>query len=627
MTALCEALAHRGPDGSAVEVIGNVGLVHTRLAIMDVSEQARQPKCDKSSGWWLSFNGEVYNHEVLRKEFSGPPLMSSGDTETLLRSLAEWGPQAVERFNGQFAFAALDTRGGRLWLSRDRFGIKPLYLAFTEEGLWFASEPMALRAAGVPMHWATGGWRSVREGSCYSGETTLIEGIHRLPPGMWASVDVDTCRLTSERWAATAELVRPRPGGYPGTRSDQVGGGRTAPAIGGSAGDGRMSPGRRVLARRLEDALREAVHTAMLSDVPVGVLCSGGVDSSLIAALAAEVRPGLIALGASCRARPDMDEGSAARRAAAALGIELDLVEITPQAWRSAFVPTTVHFGAPLHDPSPVSVGLLAARARELDLKVVLTGEGADELFAGYGSLHSRELSAVLSPSARLVRALEPHMALASRDRRSGPAYGHHTLQAALPMRRMLVHADAARRKEEAWAAYQHHEGPRRALEASLLAGMDTSLCTLLNRMDTSMMMHGVEARVPFLDPALVAVVLNLPLETRVGPWSKGILRDVARRLMPWWVAHRPKIGGLAYQAFDWIREAADPRFLTDGVLRETLGLNRRDFEDQLGSETVRSVTGVRIWSAEVWSRAMLAGQPVAAIEADLWRSSADRER
>ena len=169
----------------------------------------------------------------------------------------------------------------------------------------------------------------------------------------------------------------------------------------------------------------------------------------------------------------------------------------------------------------------------------------------------------------------------------------------------------------DALMAYAHHAGDRGELEATLLSHLDYSLCWLLNRMDKNVMQASVEARVPFLEPAVVDFVLNLPLEARVGPWSKGILRDVGRRVLPWSIAHRPKIYGMAFDARRWIEEAANPAFLTDGLLRDSLRIPKGEFENVVaaGNHVVR----VRLWSAEVWCRSTLGGQAIQEIERDLW--------
>lgn len=166
-------------------------------------------------------------------------------------------------------------------------------------------------------------------------------------------------------------------------------------------------------------------------------------------------------------------------------------------------------------------------------------------------------------------------------------------------------------------AAYLHHSGPRGALETSLLQNLDFTLSHLLNRMDKNMMQVSVEARVPFLDPRVVELALNLPLDARVGPWSKGILRDVARRLLPWRIAHRPKIYGMEFDAGAWIEDAADTRFLSQGMFREVFAIPAQVFDDALG--VARGSLRVRLWSAEVWCRSVFAGESAQTIEKELW--------
>jgi asparagine synthase (glutamine-hydrolysing) len=197
---MAAALGHRGPDDRGVEIVGNVGLVHTRLSIVDPSPAGHQPMVDESGDWWLTYNGEVFNHLVLRGELSGSVWRSGTDTETLLRGLAAWGEDAVPRCNGLFAFAALDARRGRVLLVRDRFGVKPLYLARHAGALWFASELRALLAAGVPAraradvlaHSVAYGWANGRE--------TPLEGIDRVLPGTLLEVDVATLGVDERRW-------------------------------------------------------------------------------------------------------------------------------------------------------------------------------------------------------------------------------------------------------------------------------------------------------------------------------------------------------------------------------------------------------------------------------------------
>ena len=602
LPAMRAALVHRGPDDSGIKVIDNVALVHTRLSIVDLSPRGHQPMRHPSGDWWLAYNGEIYNHGALRAQLSGTEFVGTSDTETLLWSLERWGTDVVPQLSGQFAFAALDARGRRLLLCRDRFGIKPLYVARFDGGVWFASEPAALIAAGASDKPVDTAWRDLSTGVYLGGEETLLKGVTRLPPGSWTEISLEDASVKTWRWHVPADEVDAKRAAHLKRQS------------------------RSALVDELERTLRDAVHGSLLADTTVGTLCSGGVDSSLITALAAEKTPDLLAFGASYAGDGRLDEGLAARRVADALGVELDLIEVTPASWRAAFVPATVHHAVPIANASAVTVAQLAERARQRGVKVLLTGEGADELFGGYGKLHASALGAFLPWYERVIHAAEPTLSsdpmhalnpvrVLRKTRDIGRvAFGPPPESKWLPV---LTPGDNHGPTSESMQAYAHHAGRRGALEAALLSHLDYSLCWLLNRMDKNVMQASVEARVPFLEPEVVRLVLNLPLEARVGPWSKGILRDVARRVLPWSIAHRPKIYGMAFDARTWIEEAANPRFLEDGLLRDRLRIPEGEFRSVI--EAGNHVVKVRLWSAEVWCRSTFGGSSIEEIEQDLW--------
>lgn len=597
LMALRDALAHRGPDDSGLEIVDNVGLVHTRLAIVDLTARGHQPMRHPGGDWLLSFNGEIYNHLTLRQELDGATFVGHSDTETLLWALERWGPPVLSRLDGQFAIAALDLRDGRLLLARDRFGQKPLYMARSDDGVWFASEPAALIAAGACARPIENAWRAITDGTYFEGEATLLEGITRVAPGSWTAISLDDTQLSSWRWHIRASDVDP-------------------------ASEARLRDrSRSKLTSELERTLRTAVHGCLMADAVVGTLCSGGLDSSLITALAVEAKPDIVAFGASSAGDGVLDEGPAARRVADALGIDIEMVNVTPSDWRRGFVPATVHFGSPIANASSVTIAELAERAHRRGVKVLLTGEGADELFGGYDSLHNAEMAAFLPWRQRILHRAEPALLgdplrvlrlLGGLIRRFG-RYGDTGWTAQTSPDG--VHDAFA----ESMTAYAHHDGQRRALEAALLSRMDYTLSFLLNRMDKNVMQVSVEARVPFLEPEVVKLVLNLPLEARVGPWSKGILRDVARRVLPWSVAYRPKIYGMAFDADDWIEQDADPSFLADGLLRDALTIPEGEFARAMSA--ARGALKIRFWSAEVWCRSVLAGHSIGRIEGDLWRN------
>ena len=606
LRAMRDALSHRGPDDSGIAIVENVGLVHTRLSIIDLSPRGHQPMGHPDGRWLLSYNGEIYNHLDLRRELDTTAFKGDSDTETLLHALARHGTDVIPRLTGQFAFAALDREHKRLILCRDRNGIKPLYLAHHEGAVWFASEETALLAAGLPATPIPDAWQSIRTGAYLGGPRTLLDGISRVAHGTCVTISTEDTQSREVRWHASADDVDPAHAARLGTLS------------------------RKALTNQLETTLRTVVHGSLLADATVGSLCSGGLDSSLITALATEVKPDMIAFCASLKADGVLDEGLAAQKVADTLGIQLEIVDVTPASWLGGFVAATLHHGGPLAHASAVTVAHLAGHAERHGVKVLMTGEGADELFAGYPDMHAAEVERFLPATQSLIHWAEPRLL--------------RTPWRLLDLRRLVPRArNAALRlvnrlpdpdpntwppvlqpgtfngtEGAALAAYAHHSGERQTLEAALMNHMDLTLCFLLNRMDRNIMQCSVEARVPFLEPALVRLVMDLPLEARVGPWSKGILRDVARRLLPLSIAHRPKIYGMDFEAGLWIEQSARPEFLRDGILREVLGLSREQIEPVVDGAIDR--LRLRLWSAEVWARSVFAGHSSTQIEQALWR-------
>jgi asparagine synthase (glutamine-hydrolysing) len=592
-----DAMAHRGPDGSGVLVKGNVGLVNTRLAIVEQGERGAQPMTHPAGKWAIAYNGELYNHLEVRRELDGP-FHGSSDTETALHALARWGPAAIERFRGQFALAALDLEAGRLVLARDPLGIKPLYVASFAGGIWFASEIDALLAAGAPRRAAVSHLAMAIDFPYSPSRGAALEGVEALSPGTWRNVDLASTQATEHRYFSPARAVDPELQGELARRP------------------------RRDLLAKLDATLRESVESTLLADVPVAVMLSGGLDSSLIAAHLAELRPGSVGFNATL-AGPRVDEdGRAATIAARALGMELETVTVEASSWCEGLVAASRRFSGPLVSPSSVVIAQIAALAREHDRKVLLTGEGADELFDGY-DIHSSELRAFigrrrylrrrLGPGSLLTRSRTLSRALAARrgdSRDTGPR---------LPAKHDWSFGTS--RRQAASAAYQHHDAPRRELEAKLLGDLDSILPPLLQRMDANNMQSSVEARVPMLEAPLVSLAVNMPLETRVAPFSKGLLRESARPRLPKAIIARPKVRGMVFDVSGWLAERARPQFLLDGVLRQLFEVEGDGWQSLVERSEADRV--LRLWSAEIWCRSALEGTPDEAIERELWLTHA----
>jgi asparagine synthase (glutamine-hydrolysing) len=580
---MAEALAHRGPDDSGVEIRGTVGMAHTRLAIVDPTSAGHQPMEDPSGRWLVTYNGEIFNHAELRGQLPSVSFRGHSDTETLVHALDAWGEAALPRLNGMFAFAALDSSGRRLLLARDRFGKKPLYLARAQGALWFASEMRALFAAGVPRrarrdvlnHSLVHGWPQ--------GSVTPVAGIDRLLPGTLASVDLETLAMSSARWYDPAAQVDP-------DLSEQL----------------ARTP-RSQLAELLEEALRKSVRRRLMADVPLGIMCSGGLDSSLVAALARQETTGSIAaFTGSVTGGGQLDELDWARQVAASLGVELEVVSIDAESWRPALVPAVEHFEYPLPHESAVPIAQISSAAERQGVKVLLTGEGADELFGGYPFFHQREFRRALGGPRLSPRGLV-----------AGLANGYRTRPRELPTAPDVISFEHDV-DQSAAGAYAHHRGARGKLEAGLLGDLSrNALPFLLNRMDKNAMQASVETRVPFLDPHVVSLALNLPLEHRVGLERKSLLRAVAARHLPAELAARPKQVGLELDSGRWFEGAARPGFLWDGSLREVLGVPAERWRSRLSRLTGNQ--GMAAWTGEIWCRLALEGSAPSAVESELW--------
>ena len=591
------ALAHRGPDDQGIEVEGRLGLVNRRLAIVDPTPAGHQPMRHRDGRWLLTYNGEVFNHLELRRELEPVPWQGHSDTETVLEALSQWGEDALSRFNGLFGLAALDRDRGQLFLARDRWGVKPLYWARHGGALWFASEMHALFAAGVPRraepdvvaHAVVHGWAN--------GRATPLAGIERVLPGEALAVDLETLAVARERWFEPAALVDHE---------------RLAALA-------REPRGR--LADEVEVELRRAVGRRLMADVPVGTFLSGGIDSSLVTAFVRDEQPGVVAFNASVTDQPADDEHPFATRVARHLGVELETVAMSAATWRADFVEAVRHNEYPLMHESSVPMFQIASLARSGGVKALLSGEGADELFGGYGFLHSDLYVDYLRANRRVGTIAR---LTAAKLRRDGPAAllrrgaGEPPPVVAPEASATSVEFDreAALRADEAYAM---HSTERRALEAELLRELSTYLPHLLNRQDKNTMQASIETRVPFLDPNLAALALCLPLEARMEPGRKGLLRDLADRHLPGEVARRQK-RGFGFDVRRYIEPAARPEFLLEGVLRELLGVDRERWK----AATVpapSAAQALRLWSGEVWCRVVLEDEPADRVEAALWRS------
>ena len=484
VAALARALAHRGPDGSGHSVVGRVALVHTRLAIIDVGG-GDQPLYAGPAA--LIANGEVYNYRELAAGMTG--LHTASDCEPPLHLFRQSGAAYAAQLRGMFAIAIHDRADHSLTLTRDPFGIKPLYTAQIPGGVAFASEPQALLNAGLARRVVrTAGRDELLQLQFTSGAETIFEGIRRVLPG-------ETVRVV-EGHVVDRRRTEALPSGPPEEIAEEA-----------------------ALAR-LDAALERSVDLHQRSDVPYGMFLSGGVDSAAILAQMARLndRP-VLAYTAGFAAPGAADERQAARTAALAAGAHHETIEIT-EAMVWAHLPKIV---AAMDDPAAdyaiIPTWFLAQRARQ-DVKVVLCGEGGDELFAGYGRYRS-----AMRPWWRGGRVMRARGSFDTLDvlRTSPPGWRDGIAAAemrnATPGRSRLAVAQATDMAD--WLPHD-----------------------LLLKLDRCLMAHGVEGRTPFLDPGVADAAFRLPdgLKVRDGR-GKWLLRRWLEGALPAARPFAPKQG------------------------------------------------------------------------------------
>jgi asparagine synthase (glutamine-hydrolysing) len=527
---LADALAHRGPDGSGHTVVGRIGMVHTRLAIIDLAG-GDQPLFAGSAA--LVANGEIYNYRELRGELPGVGFATASDCEPPLHLWLRDGGAYAEHLRGMYAIAIHERAARTVTLSRDPFGIKPLYLAQVQGGLAFASEPQALLNAGlVARALRVGGRDELLQLQFTTGADTIFQGIQRVLPG-----ETLTC---AEGHVIERRRLSVLPEGPPEEISE-------AAAM-----------------ERLDRALSESVDLHQRSDVPYGMFLSGGIDSACLLALMARLNASpVLAFTAGFAAAGAADERAAASAMAAAAGARHETIEITEaMVWRH--LPEIVAcMDDPAADYAIIPTWFLARRARQ-DVKVVLSGEGGDEIMAGYGRYRS-----AMRPwwrGGRLMRGrgnFDRVDVLRARPTGWRDGMAAAEAQAASPGRSRLAVAQATDIAD--WLPHD-----------------------LLLKLDRCLMAHGVEGRTPFLERGVAQAVFRLPdamkVRERRGKW---LLRSwleqnfpAARPFAPkqgftvpigaWIAAQGSRLGRLV-AAQPAIAEIADPARVV-GVFRASAG-------------------------------------------------------
>lgn len=594
------SMAHRGPDGAGIHVAGPVGLGFRRLSILDLSHAADQPMVSQDGQLILVFNGEIFNYVELRRELEalGHQFRSTGDTEVLLHAYRQWGPACLEKLNGMWAFVVYDLQRGLLFGARDRFGVKPLYFHRGNNCVLLASEIKAFLSAGICRtgpNWKVISAYLLRNRLDESAES-FYEGIEQIPPGTAFEIDLKGELNTWRYWS------------LPDASAEQV-----------------ADP-----ARQFAELFEDSVRLRMRSDVPVGVCLSGGLDSTaIICAMARQWNGSVQPLHAFAYQAPEFDESVYIADTIAMTRARLNRLETNPlQAWGTLEKVLSFH-DEPVHAMSAVIGFELMGLAASKGVKVVLNGQGADEVIGGYSSyfrdywftlLKQGKLREVWSEigdfaafhggsEARLFLGVAGHLArvaLSQTDTYQRLArWKNHRDARAHPWftSELTEHANVDDRQLADWT-----------LDATLRRSVERGPLPLYLRLeDRNSMAHSVECRLPFMDYRLVSLVFRCASQWKMrGPWNKYLLREAMRQRIPESVRTRAQKWGFPVPQGKWISgawHALLQELLESGDMRErgiyNLPAIRRDLDLHRQGKLDVSGTLFRVVQLELWSRRM----------------------
>jgi asparagine synthase (glutamine-hydrolysing) len=585
-------LAHRGPDFCGGQVAGNVFFGHARLSILDLTPAGNQPFTDGES--LLVFNGEIYNWRALYDRYlPDQPLRSRSDTEVLFLLLAKMGTACLPLLNGMFAFAFYTPRTRRMLLVRDTVGIKPLYFISGDASFEFSSEIKNLDYESD--------LNRLKEYLIFSrfGDDFLpYANVKAVAPGNFVELDCATGRWRQEAYREIESLVCQQ----------------TYERI--NAGD---------IDSVLDQLMNDSIQLHEQSDAPIGFLCSGGLDSSVVTAIAARRHPDI----ALYHADFDGDGGEAHHAEAVArhVGAPLHTTRLTRDHFWELFPQVTYAVDLPIQQPTSVSLALIAQRASENGLKVLLSGEGADELFGGY-SWHQYYMNSLSNYSSRwapkqvisrVFRRLIGregadnylYYKYASTDfqRHAHVGFGFGAWSLTEPIHGLsLVGQDFQgwHRWQQALQSYawmpDRHEAD---VQSFMLCNLRVMMQPLLHRLDRVLMLHSIEGRVPFLENGIFAFALNLALRHKIrGTEVKRTLKRVASRYLPSTIVRRRKMG-FTVPWHDYARNV--PKILRDGFVRQWTGLSQRDLAAWCENDPGQLYKLIAI---EVWGRIFVHREP-----------------
>src|SRR5688572_4334898 len=605
-----DVLVHRGPDGAGLWADEHAALAHRRLSIVDLAG-GHQPLSNETGAIWVTFNGEIYNHADVRTELeaAGHQYRTRSDTETIVHAYEQWGDECVHRFRGMFAFGLWDAPRRRLLLVRDRLGVKPLYWAQVGDRVLFGSEIKAILESGLIAPAANRAVFSEVLATRYTaGSETMFEGIYKLLPGH---------RLIFEAGQVRIEKYWDLPLDGPDPELERI--------------------GERELIDRFRSLLQESVRLRLMADVPLGMFLSGGIDSTAVAALMArEVDRPIDTFSVAFTDR-QFSELEYARQVARSIGATSHEIVIDDNDFFGALPRLIWHEDEPIAHPSSVPLHFVSALARER-VKVVLTGEGSDELLAGYGKypralvnwnaggIYERVVPSALrgAMAASVVPRLPGQLGRYARrsflgiPRRPAAMFLDNFAGVPLHQQRALLHPSVLGGSDPYAPSLEHFErvhGGSSMLGRLLYTDIKTYLVELLMKQDQMSMSTSIESRVPFLDHKLVEFAARLPERLKLSAFStKRILREAVRGVVPDEILKRPKMG-FPVPFATWMRGA------WNGVAREVLLDPRTRARGLMNAPAVEALLdahregtragGDAIWALlnlELWHRTFIDG-------------------
>jgi asparagine synthase (glutamine-hydrolysing) len=523
-----EAIVHRGPDGNGTYVDDGVSLGHVRLSILDPTIKANQPMVNEINSLVLVYNGELYNFKEIKEKLvkKGINFLTNSDTEVILYAYQEYGTAIFKELNGIFSFAILDKEKQQLILVRDRLGIKPLYYGFKGNDIIFSSELKGIKCS-LELEFSENRTWDYLLSSNITGES-FYSNVTPLTPGTFGTFDLNSKKLTTEKYCQLIDLIKEKKYNKQGQVAEEK------------------------IIDELDELLNTVVKDQMVSDVPIASVGSGGLDSSLVTAIAAQYNSDISVYHVKVD-DDKCDESKYAKQVAKYLNLELK-TEILSKSNYLEYVDYCIEVEElPLSHPNSVGIYLISKKAKEDGIKVLLTGEGADELFGGYHRYKAYQKKLMFNRLPILPKIIKKFSNLLIH-----PGFGGFSTEDVANYLEQApgfaFNVERNRFITELKTAFSFIENEKdRELKTYISTDLQYYLPPILRRTDRMSMAAGLEMRVPFLDNRLLDFSLNLPVKHQINKYElKYLLKKVGERYLPRDIVYRSK-KGFPLPINDWL--------------------------------------------------------------------------